>query len=81
MIGIQFVTDQKDRKVGVITDLKKHGAIWEDFWDGLVSRTRRVGRSRSVSCRPEAGNLSRKHPDLLVEKTQELQRSVAHASR
>jgi hypothetical protein len=41
MTGIQFVTDQKGRKVGVLIDLKKHGAIWEDFWDGLVSESRR----------------------------------------
>ena len=41
MTGIQFVTDEKGRKVGVLIDLKKHGAIWEDFWDGLVSESRR----------------------------------------
>jgi hypothetical protein len=41
MSGIQFVTDEKGRKVGVLIDLKKHGAIWADFWDGLVSESRR----------------------------------------
>jgi hypothetical protein len=41
MSGIRFVTDEKGRKVGVLIDLKKHGAIWEDFWDGLVSESRR----------------------------------------
>jgi hypothetical protein len=41
MSGIQFVTDDKGRKVGVLIDLKKHGATWEDFWDGLVSESRR----------------------------------------
>ena len=41
MNGVQFVTDAKGRKVGVLIDLKKHGAIWEDFWDGLVSESRR----------------------------------------
>jgi len=41
MSGIQFVTDEKGRNVGVLIDLKKHGAIWEDFWDGLVSESRR----------------------------------------
>ena len=41
MSGIQFVTDEKGRKVGVLIDLKKHRAIWEDFWDGLVSESRR----------------------------------------
>ena len=41
MTGIQFVTDDKGRRVAVQIDLKKHGAIWEDFWDGLVSESRR----------------------------------------
>jgi hypothetical protein len=41
MNGVQFVTDAKGRKVGVLIDLKKHGAIWKDFWDGLVSESRR----------------------------------------
>ena len=42
MTGIQFVTDEKGRKVAVQIDLKKYGAIWEDFWDGLVSESRRT---------------------------------------
>jgi hypothetical protein len=41
MTGIQFVTDDKGRRVAVQIDLKKHGAIWQDFWDGLISETRR----------------------------------------
>lgn len=41
MSGIQFVTDEKGRKVGVLIDRKKHGAVWGDFWDGLVSESRR----------------------------------------
>jgi hypothetical protein len=41
MTGIQFVTDEKGRKTAVLIDLKKHRAIWEDFWDGLVSESRR----------------------------------------
>ncbi len=41
MSGIQYVTDEKGRKVGVLIDLKKHGAIWGDFWDGRVSESRR----------------------------------------
>lgn len=32
MTGIQYVTDEKGRKVRVLIDLKAHGAIWEDFW-------------------------------------------------
>jgi len=41
MTGIQFVTDEKGRKVAVQIDLKKHKAIWEDIEDVLVSRSRR----------------------------------------
>jgi len=45
MTGIQFVTDAKGRKTGVLIDLKKHGAIWGDFWDGLVAESRRKEKS------------------------------------
>ena len=41
MSGIQFVTDERGRKVAVQIDLKKYGAVLEDFWDGLVSESRR----------------------------------------
>jgi hypothetical protein len=45
MTGIQFVTDGKGRKTAVLIDLKKHKVIWEDFWDGLVSESRRKEKS------------------------------------
>jgi hypothetical protein len=41
MTGIQFVTDAKGRKVAVQIDLKRYGARLEDFWDGLISESRR----------------------------------------
>ena len=41
MRGVQFVTDEKGRKVAVQIDLKKYGAVLEDFWDGLISESRR----------------------------------------
>jgi hypothetical protein len=41
MTGIQFVTDEKGRQVAVQIDLKKHGARLKDFWDGLISESRR----------------------------------------
>lgn len=41
MGGIQFVTDDKGRRTAVLIDLKKHGDVWEDFWDGLISESRR----------------------------------------
>lgn len=42
MTGIQFVTDEKSRKVAVQIDLKEHGAMWKDIEDLLVSRSRRT---------------------------------------
>jgi hypothetical protein len=39
--GIQYVTDEKGRKVAVQIDLKKHRALWQDIEDVLVSRSRR----------------------------------------
>jgi hypothetical protein len=45
MTGIQFVTDEKGRKVAVQIDLKKYGSVLEDFWDGLISESRRKGKS------------------------------------
>lgn len=44
MTGIQYVTDEKGRKVAVQIDLKKHREVWEDFEDVLVSRSRRRER-------------------------------------
>jgi len=41
MTGIQFLTDDEGHRVAVQIDLKKHGAIWQDFWDGLISEARR----------------------------------------
>lgn len=41
MTGVQFVTDGKGRKIAVLIDLKKHGARLQDFWDGLISESRR----------------------------------------
>ena len=43
MTGIHFVTDEKGRKVAVQIDLKKYGALWEDFRDGLVAESREQG--------------------------------------
>lgn len=41
MTGIQYVTDDKGRKVAVQIDLKRYGSLLEDFWDGLISESRR----------------------------------------
>ena len=41
MQGIRYVTDEKGERVAVQIDLKKHGAIWEDFFDLLTAKRRR----------------------------------------
>jgi len=41
MTGIQFITDEKGRKMAAVIDLKKHKSLWEDIEDVLVSRSRR----------------------------------------
>jgi len=41
MQGIKYVTDEKGNRVAVQLDLKKHGEIWEDFFDVLTAKRRR----------------------------------------
>jgi len=39
--GIQYIVDGKGNKKSVILDLDKWGEYWEDFYDILVSESRR----------------------------------------
>ena len=41
MTGINFVINEKGRKSAVVIDLKKHGKLWEDFYDALKVRKRK----------------------------------------
>lgn len=41
MKGINYVTDDKNRKVAVQIDLKKYGALWEDFYDSMIAELRK----------------------------------------
>ncbi len=41
MKGINYVTDDKDRKVAVQIDLKKHGDLWEDFYVNMIAELRK----------------------------------------
>jgi hypothetical protein len=48
MEGIQFVIDDRGEKTAVLIDLKVHGRLWEEFYNGLIacskdSRTIRLG--------------------------------------
>jgi hypothetical protein len=39
--GIQYVVDEKGRKVAVQISLRKYGKQWRDFCDGIVAEERR----------------------------------------
>ena len=39
--GIQYIIDDQGKKKSVILDLEKWGDYWEDFYDILVSESRR----------------------------------------
>lgn len=41
MEGINYLTDDKNRKVAVQIDLKKYGDLWEDFYDSLMAELRK----------------------------------------
>jgi hypothetical protein len=41
MKGINYVTDDKNRKVAVQIDLKKYGDLWEDFYDNMIAELRK----------------------------------------
>ncbi|MGI9115284.1 MAG: hypothetical protein ACR2FX_09685 [Chthoniobacterales bacterium] len=41
MTGIKFVTNGKGVPEAVLIDLKRHGELWEDFYDNLVCEQRK----------------------------------------
>ena len=40
MSGVQFLVDEKGRKIAVQIDLKRHRALWEDLYDNLLADQR-----------------------------------------
>ncbi len=40
MQGIQYVTNDKGQRIAVMIDLRRHGELWEDFYDSLTARLR-----------------------------------------
>ena len=41
MQGIQYFVDGSGRRTAVIIDLHEWGELWEDFYDALISESRR----------------------------------------
>jgi hypothetical protein len=48
MQGINYVTNEDGKRVAVMIDLKKHGELWEDFYDGLTAKKRVVEPRESL---------------------------------
>ena len=46
--GVEFVIDDDGQKKAVLIDLKKHGAIWEDFYDCLLVEERKSEPTKSL---------------------------------
>ncbi len=41
MKGVKFVVDDSGKKKAVLIDLEQWGDLWEDFYDVLVSESRK----------------------------------------
>ena len=40
MKGVEFVIDEGGKRKAVLIDLKRHGKLWEDFYDTLRTKER-----------------------------------------
>ncbi|MBV9009202.1 MAG: hypothetical protein JO354_08565 [Verrucomicrobia bacterium] len=41
MTGIKFLTNGKGKPEAVLIDLKRHGRLWDDFYDKLLCERRK----------------------------------------
>ncbi len=41
MKGVQFLVDANGRQSAVQIDLKRHGELWEDFYDRALAESRK----------------------------------------
>jgi hypothetical protein len=39
--GVQYVTDSSGKRIAVLISLEEWGEIWEDFYDVLISESRK----------------------------------------
>jgi hypothetical protein len=58
--GVQYITDEKGRKVAVQIDLRRHKALWEDFQDTLITRSR--GKEKGIPGSPPKREPGTDHP-------------------
>ncbi len=38
--GVDFIVDEEREKKAVLIDLKRHGDLWEDFYDTILVKER-----------------------------------------
>lgn len=41
MKGLNYITDEKGKRIAVQIDLRKYGKLWEDFYDALIVEQRK----------------------------------------
>ena len=61
MKGILYVVDEKGQPKAVLIDLTRHGDLWEDFQDVLISRSRRKEPRESLADVANRIRKARKH--------------------
>jgi len=61
MTGINFVINEKGKKSAVVIDLKKHGKLWEDFYDALKVKQRKNEPRETFQMVKDKLKRSRKH--------------------
>jgi hypothetical protein len=44
MSGITFLVNEKGKRTAAVVDLRRHGKLWEDFYDTLVQSRAREPR-------------------------------------
>jgi hypothetical protein len=46
--GVEFVVDDQGEKKAVLIDLKRHGRLWEDFYDAALAAERAAEARESL---------------------------------
>ncbi len=41
MTGVNYITDEKGRRIAVQIDLRKHRKLWEDYYDAMIVEQRK----------------------------------------
>ena len=49
MTAITFMIDARDTKTAAVIDLRRHGRLWEDFYDTVVAESRAHERRESLA--------------------------------